>query len=214
MKLSIMIDTDDSFMKDYISELIEKLENRGHVVSYITSSKDISRGDCLFLLSCGTILSREQLSLHKHNLVVHPTKLPKGRGSAPIVWQILEGKNSIYFTLFEAVEKVDRGPYYFQEKIKFKGDELSDEIRYKQAMKTFELVIKFVDNYPNNKTIKQKGKATYTPKRRPSDSELNIDKTIREQFNLLRVSDNERYPSFFIYKGNKYILKIYKQEMS
>lgn len=32
-----------------------------------------------------------------------------------------------------------------------------------------------------------------------------------EQFNLLRIADNENYPAFFILNGQKYILKIYKE---
>ena len=39
--------------------------------------------------------------------------------------------------------------------------------------------------------------------------ELNVSKTIKEQFNLLRVCDNERYPAFFYLNNKKYIIKIY-----
>ena len=212
MKITIMIDIPDSFLHKYIHRLIAQLKERGHDVFFCTNPKEIRKGDCLFLLGCRSILPREVLNLNKHNLVVHPSKLPEGRGSAALVWKILEGENTIYITLFEATEKVDSGDIYFQEKIELEGHELSDEIRFKQAMKTFELVLRFVDEYPNVKARKQIGKPTYYPKRIPKDSELDIDKTIREQFNLLRVVDNERYPAFFRYKGHKYILKIYKDK--
>ena len=33
---------------------------------------------------------------------------------------------------------------------------------------------------------------------------------IKDNFNLLRIGNNEAWPSFFIYKGNKYIIKIYQ----
>ena len=41
-----------------------------------------------------------------------------------------------------------------------------------------------------------------------SDSRLDPDDTIAQQFNLLRVVDNERYPAFFELLGRRYILKI------
>jgi len=38
------------------------------------------------------------------------------------------------------------------------------------------------------------------------------DKTIREQMNLLRVVDNERYPAFFEWQGNRYYLAIWREK--
>ena len=42
------------------------------------------------------------------------------------------------------------------------------------------------------------------------DSLLDFNKTITEQFNLLRVVDNDKYPAFFENQGEKYFLKITK----
>ena len=42
------------------------------------------------------------------------------------------------------------------------------------------------------------------------DTYLDTNKTIKEQFNLLRISDNKRYPARFKIEGKDYILKIYK----
>jgi methionyl-tRNA formyltransferase len=57
---------------------------------------------------------------------------------------------------------------------------------------------------------KQEGESTFYRRRKPEDSELDINKTINEQFNLLRIVDNKRYPAFFIKNGVKYILNIRK----
>ena len=56
---------------------------------------------------------------------------------------------------------------------------------------------------------KQTGKATYFRKRNKFDSKLDINKSIKSQFNLMRIADNEKYPLFFIYKNKKFIIKIY-----
>ncbi len=113
-------------------------------------------------------------------------------------------------TLFEAVEKVDAGDIYLQEIMSFNGSELAQEIQEKQGNAVKKLVLEFISQYPNIKGKPQVGEDSFYSKRTSKDSELNIDKTISEQFNLLRVVDNERYPAFFIKDGQKYILKIYK----
>ena len=61
------------------------------------------------------------------------------------------------------------------------------------------------------KAKKQEGVESFYPKRGPKDSELDVNKTIKEQFNLLRTTDNKAYPAFFEMKGETYILKIEKQ---
>jgi len=86
------------------------------------------------------------------------------------------------------------------------------ELREIQAKAVFQIISDFLTDYPKVKFKKQVGKSNFNKKRRPDESELSIKKTILSQFNLLRVCDNERYPAFFVHKGKKYILKIYKEE--
>lgn len=51
------------------------------------------------------------------------------------------------------------------------------------------------------------GKESFYPKRSPKDSELDINKSLNEQFNLLRIASNEDFPAFFYKDGKKFILK-------
>ena len=92
------------------------------------------------------------------------------------------------------------------------GDELVNEIRSKQGKSTIDLCYYFVKNYKNISGKKQLGKSSFYRKRNSDDSELNINQTILEQFNLLRVCDNKRYPAHFYHMGQKYVIKIYKDE--
>ena len=147
-----------------------------------------------------------------HNIVVHPSDLPKGQGFSPLTWLILEGANDIPITLFEAVENVDAGPFYFKDIMHFEGHELNEELKLRQGEKTIELVLKFVDAYPNIMPQKQEGEATWYRRRTSKDSELDVTKSIGEQFELLRVVDNERYPAFFLYRGHRYVLRIVKSD--
>ena len=67
-----------------------------------------------------------------------------------------------------------------------------------------------MQSFPSFTRKKQSGVETFFARRKPEDSELSIDKTIREQFNLIRISNNEQWPSFFYHHNTKYLLKIYK----
>ena len=190
--------------------MVAQLVELGHKVACQHEVKDIDSGDLAFFISCGQIVPPEVLKKHHHNLVVHESNLPEGKGWSPLTWQILEGKNEISICLFEAQETVDSGKIYLKDTLKFKGTELVDELRYTQAMMTIRMCLEFVEKYPEilSKGQKQEGKSTYYKRRKPKDSQLDIDKTIREQFNLLRVVDNERYPAFFEIDGERFVLKI------
>ena len=173
----------------------------------------LGSGDFCFYLSCSQIVPSSILGNFAHNLVVHESDLPQGKGWSPLTWQILEGGNRIPVTLFEAVERVDSGDIYLQEWLEFEGHELLDELRQAQAVATLRLCQRFVDGYPEvlKGTRSQTGVESFYPRRRPRDSQLDVHRSLAEQFNLLRVVDNERYPAFFEYQNGKYLIKIIRK---
>lgn len=208
MKIQILVDNIKSYIIPYAKELNHFFLSLHHDSRLIHNSKDVEQGDILFLLSCQNIF--KDLHLNKNNIVIHASDLPKGRGWSPMTWQILEGKSEIIVSLFEATSKVDAGVIYLQELLEFDGSELLPELQEKLSKKIVKLAKEFVELYPNITGREQFGEPTYYPRRTPKDSELDINKTIDEQFNLLRVCDNDQYPAFFIKNGVKYILKIEK----
>lgn len=210
MLVQILVDNPRSWIIPFAEELKIKLIEKGNNVLLIHDPGEVKKGDILCLLACERIFSK--LDLNKHNLVVHESDLPEGKGWSPLTWQILEGKNEIPIILFEAERSVDSGAIYYQDLIQLNGNELIDEIRKAQGKATVSLIMKFINDFPNVKGKSQVGNPTYYKKRIPEDSLLDIDKTLREQFNLLRVVDNKRYPAFFEYMGTKYIVSINKFE--
>lgn len=209
MKIQILCDNINSWIIPYIQKFAEEMELKGIRVKFHFEHEQVEQGDVLFLLSCEKKF--KNLSLNTFTLVVHESALPSGKGWSPLTWQILEGKNEIPITLFEAQESIDSGRIYEQTLMRFDGSELIDELRDIQAKATFELVNLFIQKFPDNKSLPQNGEESFYKKRIPSDSELDINKSILEQFNLLRVCDNERYPSFFHLNGHKYKVKIFKE---
>ena len=165
--------------------------------------------DVVFILSYHKIIPEKYLYINKHNIVIHASALPAGKGWAPMFWQIIEGKNEIPFTMFEASNGVDNGDIYMQKILKLTGYELHDELRAKQANFIMDMCLEFINNYKKYKNpMPQQGNESFYQKRTPKDSKLDINKSIKEQFNLLRICSNEEYPAFFEIDGKKYILKI------
>jgi len=210
MNIQILTEKTNYWHQEYNHELVNRMEKLGHHVEVIHSKNALAQGDIAFFLGCFELVDVESLKLHDNNIVVHSSDLPQGKGWSPLTWQILEGKNTIPMTLFEADESCDGGLVYIKDEIKLNGTELIDEIRHFDAQKCIEMCVRFVKNRDALVGKKQSGAESYYSRRYPQDSELDIHKSIDEQFNLLRVVDNERYPAFFIKNGVKYILKIEK----
>jgi len=212
LRLGIVSDA-SSWINPYLQAFLIELRELGHSVNLVHDPADLADGDCAFFLSCSRLVGDKILQRNVHNLVVHESALPEGRGWSPLTWQIIEGKNTIPITLFEAMEKVDSGPIYIQDAMHFSGAELVAELRAVQGGKTIGLCREFIASYPEiiAKRTSQAAGGSYYRRRLPIDSQLDPDSTIRNQFNLLRVVDNDRYPAFFEIGGIRYFLKINRE---
>ena len=161
MKITILTDNPNSWILPFVEDLKKDL-NKVHDVVHIFKTSDIISGDIMFILSCEKILKSKYLKFHKSNVVVHPSKVPLGKGWSPLAWQILEGYNSIPVSLFEAVEAVDAGDVYIVDYINLKGDELNDEIKHQQGLITIKMVKKYIAEFDSIVGIPQHGKETFT----------------------------------------------------
>lgn len=207
MKITIFT-SKNSYLNKFINIIKEFFKDFD--LTIVNCKEDIPVGDVAFYLSCYEIIKKDILSLNKYNIVIHESNLPQGKGWSPASWQILEGKNKIPLTLFEINEKIDAGNIYFKDYIELDGTELKDEWQTKIVNKKLEMCLRFLKEFINIKPYQQKGKESFYLKRTPADCELDINKTIKEQFNLLRIVDNENYPAFFEINGVKYKICINK----
>ena len=209
VKVLFLLDRKNDWIKKYLKKFNFCFYKKYNF--YIDYKLDIkNKYELVFILNYTKILKIKNLT-KSLNLVVHSSKLPKDKGFAPMQNQILRGNNTIHFTLFEATEKVDSGDVFFRSKVKVKGHELNEELRKIQALKTLELINRFLKKYPNVKKSKQKGMSSFNNRRKKVDSRIDINKSIKQQFNLLRICDNDKYPAYFKYKKKIFIIKIFKK---
>ena len=199
-----------SWLNPWIENLLVEWTEQSHRYRWVHLPEEVPKGEMCFILGCSQLVERKVLVRNRHKLVVHASDLPQGKGWSPMTWLVLEGKDEIPVTLFEAEEAVDSGPIYLQDVMTLEGDELVDELRAKLGGVIVKLCKNFVSRYPEilQEAVPQSGEDSYYKRRGPEDSRLDPHKSIADQFSLLRIVDNERYPAFFEWLGHRYIVKI------
>jgi methionyl-tRNA formyltransferase len=206
-RVTVLTDN-DSWVLPYSQHVVDIARSRGDEANLVKDQRDLPEGDIAFFLGCVNIVKPNALARNKRNLVVHASDLPKGRGFSPWTWLVLEGRDRIPVCLINAADQVDSGAIVYKEDVELSGTELVDDLRGAIGRKTVELCGRFLSETVLPPGQPQEGEASNYPRRTPRDSELDVDKHIRGQFNLLRTVDNDRYPAFFCINGAKYILRI------
>ena len=214
MKIQILI-SKGSWANKYRNDIRSRFKKFSNTIKILDNHKKLNKKyDINIIFSYFKIIPKKYLLYSKNNLITHESKVPKGKGMSPLTWQILKNKTKIFFSLIEADTKIDSGTIYYQKKVKIKKDLLFDEIKKIQLIENLKLLEKFLKFLKKKKrapkSFIQIGKSTYLKRRVPKDSKIDINDSIRNQFNLLRVSDNKNYPAFFKIYGKKYKINISK----
>ena len=212
MKINILI-SKNSWANSYKIEIKKKLKKFSKNISFNHDHKKIKKGtDINIIFSYFKKIQLKYLNYSKYNLIPHESKLPKGKGMSPLSWQLLENKGAIFFSLIEAENSLDSGRIYLQKKISIPKNIVFREIKELQLSVNLKLITMFLTKLKKNRNIigiKQKGRSTFYPKRSSKHSIININKSIKSQFNLLRICDPENYPAYFKYKNRTYLIKIF-----
>jgi len=210
----MVLSDENSWINYYVPDLLADWAELGHDVRWGHEISDATGGDFCFCLGFVQFVPRRIRRKFHHTLVVHESDLPRGKGWSPLTWQILEGRNRIPVTLIEAADDIDGGVLYAQRWIDFHGHELVEELRATQASMTKDLCQWFVTEFPSSaaQAKPQTGHDSQYCRRGPDESRLDPNRSISEQFNLLRVVDNDKYPAFFEWMGHRYRLAISKNQ--
>lgn len=184
---------------------------QGHAVALVHDKAQLQGGDILFLVSCSQLLRPEERARYRATLVLHASDLPQGRGWSPHIWAVLRGEREITVCLLEAQDPVDSGAVWLRKKFRLDGSELLAEINELLFRAELDLMSEAVEGFGRIVPQAQNGDpGPYLPRRTPADSRVDPNKTIAEQFELLRVVDPERYPAFFDHRGHRYVIRIEK----
>jgi methionyl-tRNA formyltransferase len=183
-----------------------------HCVELVQEKTHLTSGAILFLISCSEIITSSDRAKFESCLVLHASDLPKGRGWSPHIWELLQGADFITLSLLEVEDKVDSGRIWKKKRIPVPKHALWDEINHLLFSAEIELIDYAVGAFAQVSPTVQNidSGATYYPRRTPKDSEIDVFKTIAEQFDMIRVCDPNRFPAYFEFMGQRYILKLEK----
>ena len=211
MKITLLCSDDQHPVNTWLDKWIE-INNDKHDITLARKKEDLPGGDILFLISCGEIIQLKHRASYRFSLVLHASDLPRGRGWSPHIWEILAGAREITVCLLEAEDKVDSGKIWGKITIQIPNHALWDEINQHLFKAEIALIDMAVTELNTITPIEQNTsiEPTYHRLRLPSDSQIDPDKSIADQFNQIRVCDPQRYPAFFELHGHRYQVKLEK----
>ena len=211
MKITLLCSDIQHPVNAYLTQWMQRNEG-GHDISLVREKSALSGGDLLFLVSCSELIGKQERNLYQSSLVLHASKLPRGRGWSPHIWQIIEGSGEVTLTLLEAEDRVDSGRIWQQVSFNVPPDALWDEINASLFSAEIELIDFAVKNFRNIEPLEQDGSVepTYYKRRSPNDSCIDPTQSIASQFNLMRVCDPKRFPAYFDLHGHRYKITLEK----
>ena len=211
MKVSIVCSNPAHPVNTYLLQWIER-HCQTHDIELVRKKIELTGGDMLLLVSCGEILTAKDRASYGVSLILHASDLPRGRGWSPHVWELAAGASHITLSLLEAQDKVDSGKIWKKLHIPVPPTALWDEINQLLFTGEVQLMDFALELYSHIEPLEQPAdvEPTYFRLRTPKDSWIDPHRTIAEQFDLIRVCDPIRFPAFFEYRGQRYVLKLEK----
>lgn len=165
--------------------------------------------DYLFTLGWSQIFREDFIGCFSEFVVgTHPSKLPHGRGRAPLPWTILEDLRTSAVSFFKIDTGVDTGKLIFQREFSIPPRTYVKEL-YSEVAKQLGLGFhKIYTSITKNETITfavqdEKG-VSVRGKRTPSDGLLEFNQKIRDIEKLIRAV-SEPYPGAYCYHKDEKI---------
>ena len=111
--------------------------------------------DLVCVVSYGVILPKSFLKIPRLGCInVHPSMLPKYRGSAPIQWAIINGDKKTGVTIMYLNEKMDAGDIIIQKEVEIGEDETTGELWNRLSKIGAELLIESIKNIENGTAVR------------------------------------------------------------
>lgn len=146
--------------------------------------------DVICVVAYGRILPKEILDIPKYGCInVHPSLLPKYRGSAPIQWAILNGDEKTGVTTMYLDEEMDSGDIILKEEVEIDKDETSGELWDRLSKIGADLLVQTLEQIEDGTASREKQGKEFTIAPMLEKSQAKIDwenKTAREIKNLVR----------------------------
>ncbi len=169
--------------------------------------------DCAVVAAYGLILPKPILTTPKWGCInIHPSRLPRWRGAAPIQRAIMAGDKETSVCIMQMEEGLDSGGIYKEKIFEIPRDANAGYMHDLLAEEGAKLLLEALDNIENySKNIKPQSEAglTYASKITSTEEKIDFTKPAKEIYDLIRGLSP--YPAaHLIHDGLKY--KIFKAD--
>jgi methionyl-tRNA formyltransferase len=194
-----------------VEDIIEGTECQLHRTEDINAGETVTwlRERAPDLCLCGgwsQIIDERVLNVPDQGFLgLHSSRLPEGRGGAPVNWGIINGNSGIWISVFYYVSGVDAGDVLAQGSVPV---EERDDVRTvfdRLAVKACELVGSVHDNLvaerpdPEPQALTD---ATYRPRRQPQDGLIDWERSPHAQYDWIRAQ-TEPYPGAYTFHNRR-----------
>ncbi|QLH81206.1 methionyl-tRNA formyltransferase [Halosimplex pelagicum] len=161
--------------------------------------------DFLFVVGWSRLVEQSVIDIPEIAVIgMHPTPLPRGRGRAPVAWNLIKGYDETSLSMFRLVEKADAGPVYATHEIPITRRDDASSLNEK-IFDAGETLIR--DHYRDiadgnlAPTPQQDSEATWWPKRDPNHGLIDWTRSAETVHNWIR-GQTHPYPGAFSYLRN------------
>jgi methionyl-tRNA formyltransferase len=148
-------------------------------------------------------------------LAFHYSALPKYRGHAPLVWQIINGEKNLAVSFFQLTTAMDDGDLVDQRFFSITNEEDIADALNKADCLTEEMLIDFLPSLqstPLKLLTQSKIGASYCGLRIPDDGKIDWNKNAEEVHNFIRAQ-GKPYPGAFTFLPDGDRLTLLKSEL-
>lgn len=167
--------------------------------------------DYVFVVGLSQLIRKGIFDAAKSGVIgFHPTPLPKMRGRAANVWQILLGIRETACSMFFIDNGVDSGDVLRQEKYVIEDTDYAEDVYRKIENALYDLskrVLKQIIDGTLNPVKQNEAEATYLLRRGPEDGSIDWNRSVKDIHTLIRAVSHPFPGAFGMYDGtHKFII--------
>lgn len=172
--------------------------------------------DYIFVVGLSQIVGEPILKAAKKGVVgLHPTPLPKYRGRAAMVWQMLLGEKESAISLFLIDAGMDSGPILGQEPYIIGENDYAEDLE-RRCLTALHALCRRILPQLRDGTIQpipqQEENSTYLLRRSPEDGIIDWNQSIFEIHRLIRAVSHP-YPGAFSHYDGKKLVTFWRAEI-
>ena len=149
-----------------------------------------ARPDVILVATYHRIIAPEITRSAPHAFNIHPSLLPRYRGTTPYFWAMRNGEKTTGITIHDLTGALDRGDILLQNELPIRSDDTQGSLRKALAKLAYTSVLDFLARLSDNtaaRTPQREELATYNPRPQEKDRTLIFTETAEQVCRHIRA---------------------------